>query len=76
MRIKIWQINLDIFPNQILLESIFAGVNRLFILIYTNQDDNSKRFKGKIYYLLKGIIKNYDVIINGKTFEIKPLIQI
>ena len=44
------------------------GVNRLFVLIYTNQDDVSKRFKTQRYYLLKGIIKNYNVIINGQKF--------
>ena len=27
------------------LKSIFAGVNRLFVLVYSNQDDNSNRFK-------------------------------
>ena len=41
MRIKIRQINIDIFSNQI------VGVNRLFVLFYSNQDDNSKRFKAK-----------------------------
>ena len=41
MRIKIRQINIDICSNQI------AGVNRLFVLFYSNQDDNSKRFKAK-----------------------------
>ena len=39
------------------LESNFVGVNRLFVLIYSNQDNNSK-----------GTIKNYNVIINGKDF--------
>ena len=38
------------------LESIFFGVSRLFVLVYTNEDANSKRFKAKIYYLPKGII--------------------
>ena len=50
------------------IKSDFAGVNRLFVLIYSNQDNNSKRFKAKRYYLLKGIINNYNVIINGKNF--------
>ena len=27
------------------LESNFVGVNRLFVLVYSNQDDNSKRIK-------------------------------
>ena len=50
------------------LESIFVGVNTLFALIYTNQDANSKRFKTSRCYLPKGIIKNYNVVINGKNF--------
>ena len=36
------------------------------MLTYTNEDDNAKRFKVQIYYLTKGIIKNYNIIINGK----------
>ena len=47
--------NTDIFWNQILLESI-------------NADDNPKKFKAKRYYLPKGIINNYYVIINRKNF--------
>ena len=36
--------NLDIFSYQILLKS-------LFVLVYSNQDDDSKRFKAKKFYL-------------------------
>ena len=50
------------------LESNFVGVNRSFVLVYTNQDTNAKRFKNWRYYLPKGIIKNYDVITSGKNF--------
>ena len=57
---NILYMNIDIFSNQILLV-----YNRLFALVYSNQDDNSKRFKTRRYYLPKGIIKNYNVIING-----------
>ena len=39
----------------------FFGVNRLFVLFYSNQDGNAKRFKIKRYYLKKGIIKDYYV---------------
>ena len=60
MDIKIEQMNIDTFWNQ-----FFFGVNRLFVLVYTNQDNASKRFKTGRYYLPKGIIENY-VIINGK----------
>ena len=55
-------------------ESNFVGVNRLFVLIYSNKNDDTKRFEAKKYYLLKGIIKNYNEIINGKTFITKQLI--
>ena len=56
------------------LESNVLVVNRLFVLVYSNQDDNSKRYKAKRYYLPKGIIKNYSVIIDGKTFMTDQLI--
>ena len=50
------------------LEWNFVGVNRLFVLLYTNEGNNAKRFNGRKYYLPKSIIKNYNVIINGKNF--------
>ena len=50
------------------LELIFVGVNRLFVLGYSNEVDHSTRFNAKRYYLPKGIINNYNVIINGKNF--------
>ena len=45
-------------------ESNLVGVNRLFVLVYSNQDVASKRFKNQRYYLPKGIIKYYNIIIN------------
>ena len=48
------------------LESNFVGVNTLFVLVYSNHDNNVKRFKANRYYLPKGIIKKYNVIINEK----------
>ena len=51
------------------LESNFVGVNRWFVLVCINQDATSKKFKAKRYYLPKGIIGNYNVIINEKTFQ-------
>ena len=50
------------------LKSNFVGVDRLFILIYTNETNNAKRFSAQKYYLPKAKIKNYNVIINGKNF--------
>ena len=52
------------------LESNFVGGK--IVLVYKNQDPNTKRFKVKRYYLPKGIIKNYNVIINGKNFYDQP----
>ena len=48
------------------LASTFVGVNRLFVLVCSNEDSAPKRFKAKRYYLPKSIIKNYNVIINEK----------
>ena len=53
--------NLDIFSNQILLELT------IFFFVYTNEGNNAKRFNARNYYLPKGIIKNYNVIINWKN---------
>ena len=40
-----------------ILELNFVGVNRLSVLVYSNQDVDSKRFKTQRYYLPKSIIK-------------------
>ena len=45
----------------------------MFVLVYSNQDDDSKRFNTRRYYLPKVTIKNYNVIINGKNFYNKPI---
>ena len=44
----------------------------MFVLVYSNQDD-AKRFKAKKYCLPKGIIKNHNVIVNGKNFYDQPI---
>ena len=49
------------------LESNFVGINRLFVLIYTNVDGNAKRVKARRYYLPKGIIDNYNDIIHRRN---------
>ena len=40
----------------------------MFVLVYLNRNDGVKRFNVRNYYLPKGIIKNYNVTINGKNF--------
>ena len=47
------------------LKSNFVGVNRLFVLLYSNENDKAKRFKTRRYYLPKKIdsdIKRYGEI--------------
>ena len=50
------------------VQSNFVGVNRLFVLVYSNEDAAFKRFKAKKCYFPKRIINDYSVIINGKNF--------
>ena len=44
-----------------------------FVLVYSNEYAATKSFKSKRYYLPKGIIKNYNVIINWKNFYDQPI---
>ena len=41
----------------------------MFVLVYSIQEDNARRFKARRYYLPKDIIDNYNVIINGNIFN-------
>ena len=68
LRTKIQQMSINIFSNQNYVE-----VYRLFILVYSCQDDDTKKFKTQGYYLPKGVIKNYNVIINEKNFFDQPV---
>ena len=43
-------------------------VNRLFVLVYSDQVNNAARFKARRYCLPKGIIKSYKIIISLKAF--------
>ena len=65
--LKIQQMNVDIFSNQILLELID------YVSVYINQDVNAKRFNVRKYYSPKSIIKNYNITINGKIFYDQPI---
>ena len=55
------------------LETNFVVVNKLFILVYSNEANNAKKFNDRKYYLPKGIIKNCNVIINGKNVHDQPI---
>ena len=54
-------------------ESNFVGANRSFVLVDTNEANNAKRVNSRTYYLPKGIIKSYNVTINGKNFYGQPI---
>lgn len=44
-----------------------------FVLVYSTQDVNAKKYRVGMYYLAKGIFKNYNIIINGKHFYDQPI---
>ena len=50
-----------------LIEPSFQGVNRLFVLAFENDD---QRISNKRYYIPNVEIKDYNVMIDGKTFLI------
>ena len=49
------------------VESSIQGVNRLFVLAFEN---DTQRTRAKGYYLANVEIKDYNIMINGKTFFI------
>ena len=48
-----------------LTDPIFIKVNRLFVLSFKNEEDRTSFLK---YYLPKVEIKNFNVLIRGKSF--------
>ena len=60
--------SIHIFQNQTLQVLIDC------FLVYSNADDNAKRYNAQRYYLPKGIIKNYE-IINRKNFYDQPTLM-
>ena len=53
-----------------------------FVVVYSNKDNNSRSYKGRRYYLPKGVIRNY-VTIDSKNLydqaidsDIKPYKEI
>ena len=55
------------------LESNFIGVDRMFVLICSNKNNNEKRYKAQRHYLPKGINKNHNIVIKGKNFYDQPI---
>ena len=52
-----------------LVEPSFQGVNRLFVLAFENDDDNTIDEK----YLPTVEIKDYNIMINGENFFDQPI---
>ena len=54
-------------PNHLnhLFDSTFIKVNRLFVLLFENEEDRKSFVK---YYGLKVEIKDFNVLIDGKKF--------
>ena len=53
-----------------LVEPIFQGVNRLFVLAFENDND---RTSDEQYYLPTVEIKDYNIMINGENFFDQPI---
>ena len=61
-----------------LLNASFQGVKRLFVLAYyiaigDNADQEAGIKDNKKYFLPRGEIKNYNVLIDGRNFYDKPI---
>ena len=55
---------------EFLIDPIFQGVNRLFVLLFENEGDR-KLHAG--YYLPNVEIKDYNIMIDGKNFFDQPV---
>ena len=61
-----------------LLNASFQGVKRLFVLAYVmgagdNADEEAGIKDNKKYFLPRGEIKNYNVLIDGRNFYDQPI---
>ena len=52
----------------ILVDPTFANINRLFVLSYATDDNNCNRQSYSQFYLLKVMVKDYNVIIDKLAF--------
>ena len=51
-----------------LVEPSFQGVNRLFVLAFEHENDKDQRISNKRHYIPNVEIKDYNFMIDGKTF--------
>ena len=66
------QMSLEAINNNlnILIDPTFTNVNRLFVLVYQTADDRQSFSQ---FYLPKGMVKDYNVIIDKSTFFDLPI---
>ena len=61
------EVRIKIYNNYTyFLELNFVGLTWLFVLIYSNKNDNVKKNKAEKYYLANRMTENHNGIINGK----------
>ena len=65
---QVYQVDIWLVIVNFMFTRVNVSFRKKIVLVYSNQDSDSKRFKVKRYYLPKRIIDNYNVIINGKNF--------
>ena len=59
-----------------LLNVSFQGVKRLFVLAYTIADGGNEEAgikNNKKYFLSRGEIKNYNLLLDGRNFYDQPI---
>ena len=62
------EVRIKIYNNYTyFLELNFVGLTWLFVLIYSNKNDNVKKNKAEKYYLANRMTENHNGIINGKN---------
>ena len=62
-------------PLRNLLEALFQGVKRLFVLAFDNTDNSDKKVERdshKKYFLARVNISNYNVLVDGRNFYDQP----
>ena len=63
-------------PLRNLLEALFQGVKRLFVLAFDNTDNSDKKVERdshKKYFLARVNISNYNVLVDGRNFYDQPI---
>ena len=63
-------------PLRTLLDALFQGVKRLFVLAFDNTNNSDKKVERdshKKYFLARVNISNYNVLVDGRNFYDQPI---